>query len=124
MFVDHRYEATLPSAPRKAPFLYLCQDAVDRPLVHFAGDGVLPESRGDGAQVVEGGHPQGHLRLLVAELVHLKPRRREGGGPHVSTHSHPKPLDRRNLWLRSFQSSMLGKTAGEAGNISLISFVL
>lgn len=51
--------------------LYLLEDAIDGPLVHLAGDGVLPQASSHGAQVVQRRHSQRHLRLLVTELVNL-----------------------------------------------------
>lgn len=55
---------------------YPSEDAVNRLLVHVDRDGVFSQARRDGAEVVQGRHPERHLCLFVAELVHLK----RGGG--------------------------------------------
>lgn len=50
---------------------YPSKDAVNRLLLHI-DDGVFSQTRRDGAEVVQGRHPERHFCLFVAELVHLK----------------------------------------------------
>lgn len=57
---------------------YLLQDAIDGSLVHLAGDGVLTQPSCHRAQVIQRGHSQCHLSLLVAELMHLDKASHEG----------------------------------------------
>ena len=90
------------------PYLYLLQDAVDRLLVHFAGDRILPETSSHGPQVVQRGHPQSHLCLLVTELVHLKQQKR-------ATHQHLESLNYCNQRLCTSQDGpqLLNKHVGK-----------
>lgn len=59
--------------------LYPSENAVNRLLVHVAGDSLLSQAGSDGAEVVQRCHPERHFCLLVAELVHLRHRDRMEG---------------------------------------------
>lgn len=63
----------------QAPFLngcnyvpHLSNDAIYILLVHLVSDSVFAQTRRNRAEVVQRCHPEGHLCLLVTELVHLE----------------------------------------------------
>lgn len=58
--------------------VYISQDVVNSFVVQFAFHCILPQAGGDGAQVVQGCHPESHLCLLVTELMHLEEEKVKG----------------------------------------------